>query len=157
MSELNVYHHELRHNEYAEFYLKYEADKVIADLEESHKMEVEQLLMEIAEKDAEIARLNDKLRHYPMMAALIESGNKEIAELKADYKAACDRLQTANLIKDEQLAATRHNKYKRCMAMASKCRLRARWFGDNAFYKKEQWALQWHRRWLELAEKLKDE
>lgn len=28
--ELNVYHHELRHNEYDEFYLKYEADKVIA-------------------------------------------------------------------------------------------------------------------------------
>lgn len=25
-----------------------------------------------------------------------------IAELKADYKEACDRLQTANLIKDEQ-------------------------------------------------------
>jgi hypothetical protein len=47
MSELKVYHHELRHNEYEEFYLKYEADKVIADLEESHKMEVEQLLMEI--------------------------------------------------------------------------------------------------------------
>lgn len=34
MSELNVYHHELRHNEYAEFYLKYEADKVIAELKE---------------------------------------------------------------------------------------------------------------------------
>ena len=48
MSELNVYHHELRHNEYDEFYLKYEADKVIADLEESHKKEVEQLQMKIA-------------------------------------------------------------------------------------------------------------
>lgn len=45
-----------------------------------------------------------------------------------------------------------HSNYKRCLAIASKCRLRARWFGDNAFYKKEQWALQWHRRWLELAE-----
>lgn len=55
MSELNVYHHELRPNEYAEFYLKYEADKVIADLEESHKMEVEQLLMEIAELEERIA------------------------------------------------------------------------------------------------------
>lgn len=32
MSKLNVYHHELRHNEYAEFYLKYEVDKVIAEL-----------------------------------------------------------------------------------------------------------------------------
>ena len=55
MSEMNVYHHELRPGEYDEFYLKYEADKVIA-------------------------------------------------ELKADYKEACDRLQTANLIKDEQKA-----------------------------------------------------
>ena len=54
-------------------YDKDEVDAVIADLEESHKMEVEQLLM-------------------------------EIVKLKADYKEACDRLQTANLIKDEQKA-----------------------------------------------------
>lgn len=47
MSELKVYHCNEWHNEYTEFYLKDEADKVIADLEESHKMEVEQLLMEI--------------------------------------------------------------------------------------------------------------
>ena len=82
--------------------------------------------------------------------------DKVIAELKADYKEACDRLQNANLIKDEQLEATRNQKYKRCLAMASNCRLRARWFGDNAFYKKEQWALQWHRRWLEIAEEFKE-
>lgn len=43
-----------------EVYLKTEADKVIADLEKSHKKEVEQLLMKIAglEKLVEIA---DKL------------------------------------------------------------------------------------------------
>ena len=34
-------------------YLKSEADKVIADLEESHKKEVEQLLMEIVKLKAE--------------------------------------------------------------------------------------------------------
>lgn len=34
MTELNVYHHELRPNEYDEFYLKYEADKVIAEKDE---------------------------------------------------------------------------------------------------------------------------
>lgn len=43
MSKLNVYHHELRHNEYAKFYLKYEADKVIAELKkkltEAHNAE----------------------------------------------------------------------------------------------------------------------
>ena len=49
-----------------------------------------------------------------------------------------------------------HQKYKRCLAMAGKCRLHARWFGDNSFYKKEQWALKWHRRLLELAEKFKE-
>ena len=58
-------------------------------------------------------------------------------------------------LKSEADKVIAHNKYKRCLAMASKCRLRARWFGDNAFYKKEQWALQWHRRYLELAEKFK--
>ena len=47
MCKLKVYHCNEWHNEYTEFYLKDEADKVIADLEESHKMEVEQLLMEI--------------------------------------------------------------------------------------------------------------
>ena len=36
-------------NDTGKFYLKSEADNVIADLEESHKMEVEQLLMEFAE------------------------------------------------------------------------------------------------------------
>jgi hypothetical protein len=35
---------------------------------------------------------------------VITEKDKEIAKLKADYKEACDRLQTANLIKDEQKA-----------------------------------------------------
>ena len=48
-------------------YLKSEADKVIADLEESHKMEVEQLLMEIVKlkeafKNAD--ELNQKRKSY---------------------------------------------------------------------------------------------
>ena len=44
-----------------EAYIKSEADKVIADLEESHKMEVEQLLMEIVELKEQIALLQAKL------------------------------------------------------------------------------------------------
>lgn len=57
---------------------------------------------------------------------------------------------------DEADKVVAHNKYKRCLAIAGKCRLRARWFGDNAFYKKERWALQWHRRWLKIAEQFKE-
>ena len=121
MSELNVYHHELRPDEYDEFYLKYEADKVIADLEESHKMEVEQLLM-------------------------------EIAELKADYKEACDRLQTANLIKDEQLAATRHQKFKRCLDKANYWMAVSYNCIDG---KHRQKAEKHHYKYLKLAERFK--
>lgn len=113
MSELNVYHHELRPGEYDEFYLKYEADKVIADLQ-------------------------------------------------ADYKEACDRLQTANLIKDEQLAATRHQKYKRCLAMAKWCdevmmSYELRGYNVHRIWaRKHEWAMRWKYKWLELAEKFKE-
>ena len=96
MSELNVYHHELRPNEYDEFYLKYEADKVIAD-------------------------------------------------------------------KDEQL---RHQKYKRCLAMANKCvdlchkaKDLYRWAEDenleHHYNRKIEFFARWHNRWLKLAEKFK--
>lgn len=37
MSELNVYHHELRPDEYDEFYLKSEADKAIEELKEERR------------------------------------------------------------------------------------------------------------------------
>ena len=56
MSELKAKHVVDVYDEYSDnptnetqVYLKSEADKVIADLEESHKMEVEQLLIEIEE------------------------------------------------------------------------------------------------------------
>ena len=92
MSELNVYHHELRPDEYDEFYLKYEADKVIA-----------------------------------------------------------------------------HNKYRRCLAMAKICQLRAERYErylteykncDSPSTQRWQFLMKnhyekWHRRWLELAEKFK--
>jgi hypothetical protein len=101
--------------------------------------------------------------------AKLEEQESEIAELKAQKAQAEDdcaywKMSEGNAAKamheTEEYAMqlyneASHSKHKRCLAMASKCRLRARWFGDNAFYKKEQWALQWHRRWLELAEKFK--
>ncbi len=104
-----------------EFYLKSEADKVIAELK-------------------------DKVR---VQTSLAEEGWKESGTYHTSYAEAVKELYEKN----KQL---RHSNYKRCLAMASKCRLRARWFGDNAFYKKEQWALKWRKRWLELAEKFKE-
>lgn len=123
-------------------YLKTDVDKFISDLEESHKMEVEQLLM-------------------------------EIVGLKADYKEACDRLQTANLIKDEQLAATRRQKYKRCLDNAWGCQQRMELFHElvleeartialpnevalKEYRRKRERATKWHKRWLKIAEQFKD-
>lgn len=46
------------------YYLKSEADKAIAELEESHKMEVEQLLMEIVELKKQVHDYAQKLTHH---------------------------------------------------------------------------------------------
>lgn len=80
MSELNVYHHELRPDEYDEFYLKSEADKVIEELEESHKKEIEQLLMEIVKLNESAQSLildnylkDKKLRHSNYKRCLAET------------------------------------------------------------------------------------
>lgn len=88
--------------------------------------------------------------------AKLEEQESVIAELKADYKEACDRLQTANLIKDEQLAAARHQKYKRCQAMAKLCN--EKWLVHNfaEISTKLRFYYKWEKRWLELAEKFKE-
>jgi hypothetical protein len=51
-------------NELHLYYLKSEADKVIADLEESHKKEVGQLLMKIVELKTEIESMKVKFREF---------------------------------------------------------------------------------------------
>ena len=95
---------------------------------------------------------------------LKSEADKVIAELKADYKEACDRLQTSNLIKDEQLAATRHQKYKRCLDKAEMCEARydeedARINGRGASWdytsKEMKYWDRWSKRWRELAERFK--
>ena len=109
-------------------YIKSEADKVIADKDK-----------EIVKLKAQKAQAEDDCAYWKM-----SEGNAA----KAMHETEEYAMQLYNEL--------RHSNYKRCLAMAGKCRLRARWFGDNAFYKKEQWALKWHRRWLKIAEQFKD-
>jgi len=87
---------------------------------------------------------------------VIEQKEKEIKDLRERLDFEKYTVCQMNALGEALKVKLRHNEHKRCVAMASKCRLRARWFGDNAFYKKEQWALKWHRQWLELAEKFKE-
>lgn len=107
--------------------------------------------------------LSNEMRPYYLKSEadkVIAEKDKEIAELKADYKEACDRLQTANLIKDEQLAETRHQKYKRCLYMAEICRAKR----DEIIARTPtlilnhptEYLTRWENRWLELAEKFKE-
>lgn len=76
-------------------------------------------IMDIEAMDDERLEKSESGKIQATRVYIKSEADKVIAELKADYKEACDRLQTANLIKDEQLAATRHSKRKRCLAMAS--------------------------------------
>ena len=70
-------------------YLKSEADKAIAELEESHKMEVEQLLLEIVELKKEIEK-QKRLRDMALASV-------------------------PNVLKVMKII--QYNKYKRCLAM----------------------------------------
>lgn len=110
-------------NEYrcdTKIYLKSEADKVIAELEESHKMEVEQLL--ILNREQAI------------------SGNKLSYSMEQ---------------------ALRHQKFKRCWAMAIWCRSRACFYDtmreDGPYWRvKSDRAYKWHKRWLKIADRFNE-
>lgn len=91
MSKMNVYHHELRHNEYAEFYLKFEADKVIAELEER---------ISDGDKDFEMAnnqneRLLKIVRHHKYKRCL------DMAEICCEKKENCYNRALRKYSKDE--------------------------------------------------------
>lgn len=126
MSELNVYHHELRPNEYDEFYLKYEADKVIADLEESHKMEVEQLLILNREQANAANRLRDSME-------------QTIRHNK--YKRCLDNVEIC--------CEKKENCYNRALRKYNKDE------ADYLVRKSDFWQ-NWEFRWLGLAEKFKE-
>ena len=102
-----------------------------------------------------IKEIKQKLQDQCISCPVKMQEDDVVAELKADYKEACDRLQTANLIKDEQLAATRHQKYRRCLAMVKYCEAMR---GHYLSYEEPKWFWyrEWSARWLELAEKFKD-
>lgn len=114
--------------------LKSEADNVIADLEKSHKMEVEQLLMEIAELKEKLKNSRNA-RKYWRKEYLIE--HKE----------------------------ARHQKYKRCLAMAEWCNsgmvvetfacFRPRSTKEVWREEHKYWA-KWRKIWFELAMKFKE-
>ena len=120
MSELKVYHCNEWHNEYTEFYIKSEADKVIADLEESHKKEVGQLLMEIVELK-ETLNNSRNARKYWRKEYLIEY--KECLHQKYKRCLAMAKLchwKMGVFIYKEEKSNFYHRWHKRWLAIAEK-------------------------------------
>ena len=68
-----------------EVYLKSEADKVIADFEESHKMEVEQLLMEIVKLKEE-----RRWRKFPEELPSEEMEGEDFLVSNGYYSVVCE-------------------------------------------------------------------
>lgn len=161
MSELNVYHHELRPDEYDEFYLKYEADKVIAEKDK-----------EIAELKCQVNGLQNRsdLWHYNAVEEhkKFVQVDQQITELK---KQVNDYAQGLYVIQAKAEKELRHHKYKRCLAMRNMCRYAQYWYSYLMEYesckirpnnidfrkynKKYHFYIRWRKRWLELAEKFK--
>ena len=121
-----------------EYYTRIDADNVIADLEESHKKEVEQLLIEIAKLKQQIE--------------VLQKEKKIIQDLYIGERNDC-RIWAARAI---------HNKYKRCLAMAMWCA--AECVVNQNTYKrflthKSEFRIghfrKWYLRWLAIAEKFK--
>lgn len=148
--------------------LKARTARSIADIEKmlgaDCPIEPTQVYLE-SEADKVIAELKDKLRHYPMMVALLESDKKEIAELKK----ACNDKDDWCL---HTLKELRHQKYKRCLAMADFCTSEYHrcYAVGNGFWlvrgdtesrdkyrkKADDFWSKWRKRWRELAEKFKE-
>jgi anaerobic ribonucleoside-triphosphate reductase len=111
MSELKALWIPTRSGNSLHCYIKYEADKVIA------------------EKDKEIARQNTEIKNAVIDLTLRDKKNDELA------------------------IALKHQKYKRCLAMANYWVAVSYQCVDD---KHRQSAERHHRKWLELAKKFKE-
>lgn len=69
----------------------------------------------------------------------------------------CKKILRQSLAQNDKLnQELRHQKYKRCLAMAKWCN--ERWILDYCLYElgKTRFYERWEKRWLELAEQFKD-
>jgi hypothetical protein len=102
-----------------------------------------------SEADKVIKELEDKL----------QAANEQIENI---INSASRIMLFQDRVKDNKFAELRHQKYRRCLAMAWFCHYIAAW--DNDVYvhggtsddRLARLYWKWEKRWLELAEKFKD-
>lgn len=87
---------------FSHVYLKAEADKVIAELEESHKMEVEQLLIEISELKAQKAQAEDDCAFWKNLAQKNATDNDNAVKAKQRAEAIKHYMELADKLKEKK-------------------------------------------------------
>ena len=117
--------------------------------------------------DEAIKEMNDKLRYYLI---LLETAQLVLRLNKPE--ALYSNLDTMTRLSHEidvVARRERHQKYKRCLAMAKWCRLHDEFTQLESerlglqqreifmeYRRKAMWWYKWHKRWLELAKKFKE-
>lgn len=109
----------------------------------------------LADKDAEIAVLKgdiaDLRDEKRLTDTILDERNMEISELKNQVH---DYALGLYMMEASAEKETRHQKYKRCLAMAKWCY--AKWDDTATKYYKSVWYRKWEVKWLALAEKFKE-
>lgn len=80
------------------------------------------VLAKLEEQESVIAELNDRLRHYPMMVALIADDNKKIRRLKRALYKACANWALSTLA---WLDCIDQGEPRKWSEMVQKCRAKA--------------------------------
>lgn len=82
--------------------------------------------------------------------------DKLIAELNIRICEGDEDFEIANNQINRLLKIVRHQKYKRCLAMAEWCDAEADVADADGDYEDMLWYQKWHQKWLELSEKFKE-
>ena len=101
----------------------------------------------IAEKDKEIARLKDSIGK--LLKAKTEQVMDEVFQRCIIYGDGFVPVEHAMRL----VAELRHQKYKRCLAMAEKCEA---WIRLDVSPRHTHRFIRWYKIWLKLAEKFKE-
>ena len=93
----------------------------------------------------------------PADVYLKSEADKLIAELNIRICDGDEDFEIANNQIKRLLEIVRHQKYKRCLNNAWWC-LREEFFAEDCRCERwVDWSIKWHKRWIELAEKFKEE